>query len=297
MAGPAPYPKAFIQCVEATLSQLGLSVKSWDGEHLSVINDEGKDSRVYLGNLFRRTQNHPPDDWPDMILHFLRHITAPMDEIPDDLHNCPQQLMPRIGQPIDLPMDKERPWSQSLNETDLCLNLVIDYPDRMAYVMERMVDASGEPAQHWVEIAMDNLAQRTTGEWVHVIDEESGISCSTVNDSYDAARALILERLLPDKSEHGFFVLLLGRDHLFFMPVNSETMARVHVLRLLGENNVKKTPYAISDEVFWVNQGEWYHFPIEVQDERVIVTPPDAFLQALDLVEEEDGEEQEEDEE
>jgi hypothetical protein len=296
MATPAPYPKAFVIAVEEALSQLGLKIKEWEDEHLTVTDDKEKESKVYLGNLFRRTQNHPPDDWSDMALHFLKHITAPMDDIPDDLTKCPSQLMPRIGQPIDIPQAKEKPWSEPLNDTDLCLNLVIDYPDRMAYVMERMMEASGSSSQPWIDQAMDNLTDRTPKEWVHVIDEDSGISCSTVNDSYDAARSLILDRLMPDEAEFGFFVLPLGRDHLFFMPVTTETMTKVHVLRMLGQSNIRKTPYAISDEVYWVHDGMWYHFPIEVKDEKVIVSPPEAFLHVLNLVEEGGSGEEEEDE-
>jgi hypothetical protein len=80
------------------------------------------------------------------------------------------------------------------------------------------------------------------------------------------------------------------------MPVTQETMTKVHVLRMLGQSNIRKTPYAISEEVYWVHDGAWYHFPIEVKDEKVIVTPPEAFLHVLNLVEEGSGEEEEEDE-
>jgi hypothetical protein len=43
----------------------------------------------------------------------------------------------------------------------------------------------------------------------------------------------------------------------------------------------KDAPYAISDQVFWVRQGAWQLFPIELGDKKVIVKPPAEFVRVL----------------
>jgi hypothetical protein len=40
-------------------------------------------------------------------------------------------------------------------------------------------------------------------------------------------------------------------------------------------------PYPISAEVFWVRQGRWHPFVIELQGDKAMVSPPDAFVEVL----------------
>jgi hypothetical protein len=106
------------------------------------------------------------------------------------------------------------------------------------------------------------------------------LSC-TVADAYDSSRALLLDTLLPSPCADGYFVALPGRDQLMVLPVGIEGLSAVHLLKVLADKTYRTTPYAITNEVFWVRQGAWLVFPIDVEGEKVTVQPPDEFVEVL----------------
>src|SRR5437773_1743198 len=151
----------------------------------------------------------------------------------------------------------------------------------MFYVTEKLVNESGRPGSDWLDQALDNLRARTPDDCFEVVFEESGMISCTVADAYDSSRALLLDRLMPDAPADGCFVALPGRDHLLVQPVTREGLTNVHLLKVLAEKNYKSTPYPISEQVFWVRDGIWRVFAIEVQGEKVNVQPPEEFVQIL----------------
>jgi hypothetical protein len=181
-------------------------------------------------------------------------------------------------------------WSEPLEGTGLFVNLVVDYPERMAYVTHDLVQDSGRPGSRWLEVALDNLAARTPEGGFHLIDEDSGLRICSVADAYDSSRALLLDRLLPETAAEGCFVSLPGRDALFVLPVSAKALSQVHLLKVLAEKNHQTAPYPISADVFWVRGGVWRQFPIVIKGEEITIEPPEEFLALLDrLVPEKDS--------
>ena len=276
----------FLQAFDQVAAGMELRVASWVDEEGAVLrNEDDEEFTVYFGNLYRRCLQHELHEWPELIEGFLAHLFD-TEEIPKELNRVANQVLLRIGKPFHLEEDQPKPWSRPLDETDLVLNLVIDFPERMAYVTEDMVTESNRPASEWVQTALKQLQQQTPTDWCEVIDDETGIAMVAVGDSYDASRALILDRLLPETAESGCWVLPLGRDALFFLPVKTEAIPHVHLLKLMGQEHFEETPYPISNEVFWVHRGRFLHFPIVFDGENVNVIPPVEMLRTLGWVEE-----------
>jgi hypothetical protein len=159
----------------------------------------------------------------------------------------------------------------------------------MSYVSEELVAESGRPGPDWLEQARTNLRARTPADCVEVIDEDSGMRICAVGDAYDAARALLLDDLLPETASAGCFVAPLSRDRLFVLPVTLSALRFVHLLKVLAEKNYKTTPYVISDQVFWVHQRAWRLLPIELGGKQVTVTPPEELVEVLNLLASEQG--------
>lgn len=191
--------------------------------------------------------------------------------------------------------------SQPSPETALLyLTLVVDLPDTMSFVTDPMLAEAGRPADEWVARAKQNLIDRTPDDWFVVEHPESGICRINVNDSYDAPRALVLDELLPGRADRGWFVAPIAREEVYFVPVsganwfpargdglvlvpsvNPLATTYLPMLKRLAEQEYPKTNYALSDQLFWVYQGAWYHYRLESVDGNTLAIPPQEFLNVL----------------
>jgi hypothetical protein len=112
------------------------------------------------------------------------------------------------------------------------------------------------------------------------VSDELDIYVGHTGDGYDAARALLIEDLLPE-SPAGFLVAIPSRDELAVWPVSYDALSKIHVIKLFAEDNFRDHAYPVTDDVFWIWQGTWYHFGIHFDEKNVTVSPPDEFLIAL----------------
>ncbi len=259
-------------------------VDRWLGRSVECLDEGGKKRAVGLENLYRRARQLPRDEWPGLIADFMKTIQTvdPEEALPKDLATVAEQLLVRLGQPMQLGPDAPNVWSRPLGDSQLFVNLVIDFPNRMSYVTEELIRNSGRPADEWLEKGLDNLRKRTPDDWFQVGDEESGILVSKVADAYDSSRALILDRLLPDTSPFGCLVALPGRDELVLLPITRKSFPFVHLLKAWADKRFEQAPYAISNQVFWIHQRTWRLFPIEIRDRQATVQPPEEFLPVLE---------------
>jgi len=284
-----PYPKTFLDRIRRSVEETGLAIRKWKGDSVEVGKPGEAPMTMFLGNLHTRVANAETETQIKEIIDGFLMTLAQKDEIPDDLNQCRKQVMPRVGKPFQLSDPDAAPWCSKIGDTELVLNLVIDFPDKMAYIRPDSLEKTNLPVEDWVELALVNLEKRTPDEWQRCIHEESGICMATCEDAFDAARSLILERLIPGE-KHGFLASVVGRDCMFFMPVRMEKLGQLHLLKVVAEKNIGKTPYPISDKVYWVFEERWLEVPIELQEDgNVVVRPPQEFVEALQLADR-DGE-------
>jgi hypothetical protein len=292
-SGPPRYPGTFLLAFREAAAGLGWQIRQWKGSSVECVDADGRDHAIGLENLYRRARQVERVNWPELITEFLNTVSTidPDETLPEHLEEVAGQLLVRLGPPLARMPTEARVWSQPLAGTDLWVNLVVDYPNRMCYVTEQLVEDSGQPGSHWLETALENLARRSPADGFQVVDEESGLRICNAADAYDSSRALLLDRLLPAAGADGYFVVLPGRDSLFVLPVNVKALGQVHLLKVLAEKNYQSTPYPISKEVFWIRQGVWRRFGIQVQGDQINVEPPDEFVEVLKrLLPEEDSE-------
>jgi hypothetical protein len=165
--------------------------------------------------------------------------------------------------------------------TDLTINLVIDHPSRMCYVSDKLVADSGRPGEMWLDKAIENLHARTPADCLQLLDSETGIRICAVGDAYDSSRVLILDRLIPSGSPHGYFVALPNRDQLLVLPVTREGMESVHLVKIVAEKNFRTAPHPISGEVYWLRDRIWRPIGIQIHGREVTVSPPPEFSEIL----------------
>jgi hypothetical protein len=280
---PSSYPAAFLRAVEGALAQLGWQVVRWERGCVVCRSGEEGESSYGLDNLYRRARDLAPAAWQDLIVDHLRRVHEGTARAlrSEDLHSVAHRILVRLGQPFTDKRASNMVWWRALEPGKLIVHLVIDHPETMSYVTRGMIQESGQPAEGWLEVALDNLRSRTSPDMLQPIGEDSGILLCCTNDAYDAARALILDRLLPE-ARVGALVAVPNRDRLMLMPIQAESLARLHLLKLVGRKSYEEAPYPISDEVYWVRGEEWTRIPIEFDEGTVRITAPEGFAEMLE---------------
>jgi hypothetical protein len=291
-SGSPRYPGTFLQALREAVAGLGWQIQRWIGDAVECLDGDGEKHTVGLENLYRRARKTDRSEWPGLITHFLTSVRTGEKEAArqKDLAAHADQLLVRVGRPFAANLKGPKLWSKPLGDTGLVVNLVIDFPETMAYVNDESVEESGRPGEEWLERALANLRARSPAGCLQQVSEETGIHACTVGDSYDSSRALLLDTLLPD-APAGHLVALPHRDCLIVLPVAMQAVPHMHIMKGLAQDNYKNAPYSISDEVFWVHRGAWHLFPIEFSAKQVVVTPPGEFVEALNLLSGDEGEE------
>jgi hypothetical protein len=280
--GPPQYPGTFLLAFREAVAELGWQTRRWLRTAVECVDAEGREQVVGLENLFRRARRLERADWPEIIVDFLRTgHEAPIDDPPDDLEQIAGQLRPRVGPPLGKHGAGPDVWSQTIAGTPLTVNLVIDFPKSMFYVTEALVVDSGRPGEEWLTTALENLKGQTPADSFAMLHEESGLRQSNVGDAYDSSRALLLDVLLPEHGAYGFLVALPGRDELLVMPVTPAALQFLPMLKVVAQKNYQNAPYPISAEIFWIHNGQWRVFGIDVHDNEATLQPPPEFLPVL----------------
>lgn len=284
-SGPPRYPGGFLLAFQEAAKLLGWRLQQLKQDVALCVDEENHEYRIGIENLYRRARRTPRADWPELIANFLHTIGEAEDaeETPPPLAEVADRLLLRLGPPFAPTAELAGIgiWHQPLSDTNLVLNLVIDYEDRMGYVTEKQVAESGVPGQEWLKQAQANLLSRTPPDCLQVVHEDSGMRICAVGDAYDSSRAILLDHLLPETSAEGFLVILPGRDELLVLPVTLQAVPHIHLMKVLAEKNYRSAPYPISNEVYWVRQGAWSRFPIHIKNSKATVQPPPEFLEVL----------------
>jgi hypothetical protein len=280
------FPFEFRALVVRQLEAHGLALKEWRDDGLEVEREGGEHHFIGLANLYRRVITHPAEMAERLVAEFFANgrMADPeqLSQIPDRLEDAADRVRARISRPYG---DAEHaPWSVPLDGADdLVVSLVLDFPTMMAFVTRPMADASDTPMSEWVRRGIDHLKADAPDDWLRLAHADEGIWIGHVNDSYDAARALILCDA-TQSDELGWMVAIPARDWLFARKVDRDGLQFFHLLKVGAERAFAEQPYPISDQVYWVRPGNrWTLFPMTIDGHQVTVTPPPEFIDALGL--------------
>jgi hypothetical protein len=282
-AGPQRYPGSFLLAFREAVEARQWQITRWLGPAVECRDGQGHEQVVGLENLYRRARREDRAAWPELIATFLEMVEREQHhDPPAALADVADRLLLRLGRPVPARPDAPAVWAQPLADGLLSVNLVVDYPQSMSYVTAEMVEESGRPGEEWLARAVANLRAQTPADCFQVIHEDSGIRQCGVGDAYDSSRAFLLDGLLPETSGEGYLVALPGRDELLVLPVTGASLAYAPLLKNVAEQSFRTAPYAISDELFWVHEGQWRLFPLAVRGDQVTAQPPPEFLPILE---------------
>ena len=283
--GQARYPGTFLLAFREAVAAVSWQIQTWQADSVACKDAAGESLTVGLENLYRRVRRQDRATWPELIAEFLRkvHVSGARDELDRELSEVVDRLLLRVGPPFPLLQGAAKVWSQPLHDTGLVVSLVIDHPETMSYVTEDMITRSGAPGEHWLTHALKNLRERTPSDALEPVHDDSDVRICAQGDAYDSSRALIIGEQLTDVP-HGYFLAIPSRDELLVLPVTAKAITTVHLLKLLVIQSHQKAPYPVSEELYWVFQGKWHAFPIEIKGHEVNVRPPPEFVALLETI-------------
>jgi hypothetical protein len=278
---PVGYPESFLRAVEQAVAQLGWRMEGWTEGGLAVADERGRGS-YGLENLYRRVREADEAEWPELIANHLARVEAGMAraKADEDLHSVAHRLLVRISRPFDSAELAEKVWWQPLGSAGVVAVLVVDRPETMSYVTRDMVEESGRAGAEWLEVALDNLRNRTSPEMLEPIGEDTAVQLCCTGDAYDAARALVLDRLLPE-AEHGALIAVPNRDRLLVLPLEPAALGQVHLLKAVAVQSFREAPYPVSEEVIWTDGQEWHRIDVELRDGTLRLGMPNELADVL----------------
>jgi hypothetical protein len=311
---------AFFEACKA--SSLNLATSKSGGFWVS--EKDGNRVHISVDRLARLVGGKEPGRWPEMMQRFLEIAgpltSTRTGETPATrLQKSRSRLLPFI-KPADEVSGTPQPWSLEICRMEaqqnvfmqmfgstvdveeatrrvrqaardpatspnlLSVMLAIDHPKKTTLVTADMIGQSDQPGDKWLQLARRNLRARTPADWFILVDGQSEICCTSVNDGYDSGRALLLDKLLPEKAERGWFVAPITRDDVYFVPAASaNARAALFQMKRHAERRYGLASNSLSKEVFWVYQGKWYLFPFIEVDGHPVGVPPVEYQRVFGL--------------
>jgi hypothetical protein len=277
------YPEAFVQAVRQAAAAVGWQFRGEDPDGLEFVDRAGVRQSIGLKKFFHRFRDHDPAEWPTRVADYLRTVigltTAPVN---DDLNAQAEHVLVRLGQPYPRAPGLAV-WSRPLPETGLAVMLVIQEGAGLRFVREDMVEASGRSGDEWYERGLENLRRLTPPGSLRLMEPESGLLACCVGDAHDGSRALLLESLLPEPAPHGVLASVPRRDALLALPLNRQALQQqsLALLKVFTQNQHDEATHPISADIFWVRDGIWRPFGIELGQDGVQVRPPEELVDTL----------------
>jgi hypothetical protein len=249
---PEWFRTAFVQA----LATMGWRLVRWEAQAAIVADSKSAESCYGLENLLRKTAKLPHDQRAAKIVEHLKQLDSIRPA--NSLNAVRERLLPRLRQPLDDPELAGELWSMPFQDTGLICVLVVDSPEAVHYVTVDLVAESGRSGEEWLDLALDNLRAITSADQIVEVEEGPLYAVGTA-DSYDAARGMILEEIVPEADPHGYIVSVPNRDRFFFYPVADQPLDRRFASLLIQTmKEHQQGAYAICDRAYWVHEGEWH---------------------------------------
>jgi hypothetical protein len=284
--GPGPYSTEFVTVVRRVLEDLGGRLEGFQGGYL-IAGFEGKRHGLGLENLYRVWGSTDFNRGEALVrLHLSKARDALLDseksrETERNFEVVRERIMPRVGPAFNDPAFQNRVVAHRLTADGLFLNFVIDYPQTVTYVEIRFLDDWGTNFGELRTIALENLRKKNTGKKLRPPADGEAIHVCDSRDTYDASRILLLEEIFEEAPRTGLMCAVPARDLLMAWPLSKEKLGDLHKLYEAAKRSHSQMAYPILPNLYWVRDGRIVHIPTKMEADKLVVLPPDEFVEAL----------------
>ena len=276
-------PDTFAAAVRQAATEVGWRFESEDPGGLVFVDGGGTQQSIGLPKFYRRFKDHDPSEWPARVAEYLRTIIGiTQRQSNDDLNAQAEHVLVRLGRPYPK-VPELSVWSRPFPETELEIMLVIEEGASLHFVREEMVRASGCSGDEWYALGLENLRKRTPPGSLKVLEPQSGLMGCCVGDSHDGSRALLLDSLLSEPAPHGVLASIPRRDALLVLPLTRKALSQqsLALLKVITQSQHDEASHPLSTNIFWVKDGIWRVFEIEVSQDGVKGSHPEEMTDTL----------------
>ncbi|MBN1429356.1 MAG: hypothetical protein JXB07_13365 [Anaerolineae bacterium] len=161
--------------------------------------------------------------------------------------------------------------------------LVFDLPSTIRQVRPEDADHWNKSAEELFKIGLANVRKMPRPE-ISEIDAGNGVKVILfAGDSfYVSTYALLLKYYPACIGPYGVLISVPTRHAMLCYPIRDiEVVKVVHTLIFVTNGMYHDGPGAISPNLYWYHDDKFTLFPYEIEDKRLAIKPPDAFVSLL----------------
>lgn len=283
----------FIHLVETYFRGRQVPFRMGEGVvHLEETEDGAQQLGLYnLGQLCAR---HPQQDWPNVIADHFQTMDKSqreqrvLEERLNDFDRVEELLAVRLW-PEDYLSQIDR--AKLIHRLDLpgtVSALVFDLPSSIRNVTPEEAEAWRRSPEELFDIGLANVRENCIPD---KSDQElaPGLTIRLLSDEsfFVASHALLLEDHPECIGTHGTLVGIPHRHVLLAYPIEDlRVIQAINLLIPIVLGMEREGPGSVSPRLYWHHCGEFVDLPYRIEDQTLHFTPPEAFIEMLQLLSE-----------
>ncbi len=222
-----------------------------------VGDDESGQGTINLHNLYRNASDDPAERAMQIKTHVSAILSEPTDTFSEtDLPN----ILPVVRDAAFVAQATLNRDDPTINEplvADLSVLYVLDFPDRVQFLLESNLAELGLDVNEVRDLAVSNLAAKSDDYIVHTMEQ---IYFLELDGMYESSALLLDEFWTKVESQIGGapVVAIPTRDIVIFAPANDPL--GIELVRMVAQQIEEETGYPISKSLLIRQGGSWAQY-------------------------------------
>lgn len=279
---------AFIQAVENYFNKLNIQYTMGDGVISVDTNDAFGFEKLGLQNLSQMCKQNDIKDYESIVTdHFdtmirIHKFNTEFDEIVSDFEKVKKYIGIRlhdVGYAANL--KKEDLIIKEFAE-DVVTMLVFDLPESVMNIKPEQAKVWDKTIDELFEIGKKNIKENYA---VNLSEEKVGENkfwFAEADHFYATNFAMHIEDYPQIIGKKGTLLSIPNRHIVVIYPIqNLEVVSALNNMLYVTSRMYEDGPGSITDKLYWYNDGVLIDIPHRVENEKLVISPPDIFIDAL----------------
>jgi hypothetical protein len=283
---PAPQ-RTLEQDVQAVAARMGLQLEKID-DNGATFRHGGGVHILQFATLRRLWEGASAEQRPTVVQGFLVALMQSAQSAPaaTDRAAVEGRIFPRVVTPdygvVPMIPPDQQPHHWVLVPGLLSVVLVVDEPNTVWPVSDSHLRSWGWSFEDAYAMAFENLRRRTDASRQGDLPGYPPVKVYQANDSFDAARALLLGDLLVPWPSAGAVFAVPSRDHFAFAPVAGRaTYDAIQGLLNAIDFGIQQGAKPLSDQIFWFDGQNFEHVIVSWDPGGVKFALPDRLKETM----------------
>lgn len=277
----------FIEAIRSYFDRLNLQYTIEDGV-VSVEENYFGFNELGLQNLSQMCKQNDIKDYEAVVKdHFetmvrIHKFDKEFEEIVSDFEKIEKYIGVRLYDvEYAANLQKENMIVQHFTEGVLAV-LVFDLPESVMNIKPEQIEPWGKTSDELYEIGKQNIKQNYV---VNLFEEKVGNNkfwFAEADHFYATNFVMNIQDFPQVIGRKGSLVSIPNRHIALIYPIqNLEVVGALNNMLYLTSRMYEDGPGSITDRLYWYNDGIFLDIPHRIEDEKLAITPPSVFIDAL----------------